>query len=172
MLLHFSNSALIYWSRWHWNTSEYKCIRGYCRISTLKSCKNNSGKHLSGIIQVALILPWSRGLDQVTSHHLLQLCFPVILIEDTIPLSVVCWEPLPAFGFGSVFLHLVSQGRDPCSPLTCLKQLLCLHVLYEKLTSRGWFVCIARYFRPADSFYQAKGVRSWAKYHQIRRMRT
>lgn len=155
-----------------WSASEYKRhFREYCRISSLRRFKNNSEKHLSGIIQVLLILHWGIGTDQVTSQELLEL-FPVILVEDSMHFSVAWSKPLMLLCFGNTFLNLNSEGRDTCSPLSCLKQLLYLHRPYEKLTLRGLFVCLARYFRIADSFYQAEGVRTGANCHQIRRRRT
>lgn len=146
-------------------------IRKYCRISSLKRFKNNSEKHLSWIMPVLLILHWGIGTDQVTSQELLQL-FPVILMEDSIHFSVAWSKPLTLFCFGNTFLNLNSEGKDTCSPLSCLKQLLYLHRPYEKLTLRGLFVCTARYFRNADSFYQAEGVHTGPNCHQIRRRRT
>lgn len=86
--------------------------------------------------------------------------------------SVAWSKPLIFFCFGNMFLNLNSEGRDICSPLSCLKQLLYLHRPYEKLTLRGLFVCIARYFRNADSFYQAEGVHTGANSRQIRRRKT
>lgn len=104
------------------------------------------------------------------SGELLQL-FPVILVEDPMHFSVAWSKPLTSC-FGNTFLNLNSEGRDTCSPLSYLKQLLYLHRPYEKLTLRGLFVWIARYFRNADSFYQAEGVHTGASCHQIRRRRT
>lgn len=149
--------------RWHWNTSEYKYIGDIAGSHHWRGWRTMQGN----IYQewVALILLWAGGPDEITSKDLLQLCF--LWFYWKIQCTFQWFGQKHLFCFGTLFLNLNSQGKSTCSPLCCLKQLFCLHKLYEKLTVRGLFVCIAGYFRNADSFYQAEGVHTCANYHQI-----